>query len=176
MTGTPTAGTKRKRHRAPDARAIFEIEWYSAKAEVAAPRRGVVECPEAAHLLYKIIAARNQKRSTAVVANVDFEKWGDYLPDRPLAMAFLNRLLERAIILKVTGKSPIAPGWLNKPQRPKPQRKCRRKRLRPSWPIFQPAEGRSMTHMPAPFHPPKWPCFSPPSTPKKTLTGGWNAT
>jgi DNA replication protein DnaC len=69
-----------------------------------------VECPEAAHLLYKIIAARNQKRSTAVVTNVDFEKWGEYLPDGPLAMAFLDRLVERAIILKVTGKSYRA--WL----------------------------------------------------------------
>jgi len=64
-----------------------------------------VECPEAAHLLYKIIASRNQKRSTAVVTNVDFEKWGDYLVDGPLAMAFLDRLVEGAIILKVKGKS-----------------------------------------------------------------------
>ncbi len=63
------------------------------------------ECPEAAHLLYKIIAARNQKRSTALVTNVDFEKWGEYLSDGPLAMAFLDRLVEGAIILKVKGKS-----------------------------------------------------------------------
>ena len=41
---------------------------------------------------------------------VDFEKWGEYLPDGPLAMAFLDRLVERAIILKVTGKSYRA--WL----------------------------------------------------------------
>ena len=63
------------------------------------------ECPEAAHLLYKIIAARNQKHSTALVTNVDFEKWGEYLSDGPLAMAFLDRLVEGAIILKVKGKS-----------------------------------------------------------------------
>jgi DNA replication protein DnaC len=64
------------------------------------------ECPEAAHLLYKIIASRNQKRSTALVTNVDFEKWGEYLSDGPLAMAFLDRLVEGAIILKkLTGKS-----------------------------------------------------------------------
>ena len=63
------------------------------------------ECPEAAHLLYKIIASRNQKRSTAVVTNVDFDKWGEYLSDGPLAMAFLDRLVEGAIILKVKGKS-----------------------------------------------------------------------
>ena len=63
------------------------------------------ECPEAAHLLYKIIAARNQKRSTALVTNVDFDKWGDYLTDGPLAMAFLDRLVEGAIILKIKGRS-----------------------------------------------------------------------
>ena len=63
------------------------------------------ECPEAAHLLYKIIASRNQKRSTALVTNVDFDKWGDYLSDGPLAMALLDRLVEGAIILKLKGKS-----------------------------------------------------------------------
>jgi DNA replication protein DnaC len=63
------------------------------------------ECPDAAHLLYKIIAARNQKHSTALVTNVDFEKWGEYLSDGPLAMAFLDRLVEGAIILKIKGKS-----------------------------------------------------------------------
>jgi DNA replication protein DnaC len=63
------------------------------------------ECPDAAHLLYKVIAARNQKHSTALVTNVDFEKWGEYLSDGPLAMAFLDRLVEGAIILKIKGKS-----------------------------------------------------------------------
>src|SRR5258706_14696564 len=63
------------------------------------------ECPEAAHLLYKIIAARNQKHSTALVTNVDFEKWGEYLSDGPLAMAFLDRLVEGAIILKLKGNT-----------------------------------------------------------------------
>ena len=67
------------------------------------------ECPQAAHLLYKIIASRNQKRSTALVTNVDFDKWGEYLSDGPLAMAFLDRLVEGAIILKVKGKSYRAP-------------------------------------------------------------------
>jgi hypothetical protein len=40
---------------------------------------------------------------------VDFDKWGDYLSDGPLAMAFLDRLVEGAIILKVKGKSYRAP-------------------------------------------------------------------
>ena len=55
-------------------------------------------------MLYKIIAARNQKRSTAVVTNVDFEKWGEYLTDGPLAMAFLDRLVERAIVSEGHGQ------------------------------------------------------------------------
>jgi DNA replication protein DnaC len=63
------------------------------------------ECPQAAHLLYKIIAVRNQKRSTALVTNVDFDKWVDYMSDGPLAMAFLDRIVEGAIILKLKGKS-----------------------------------------------------------------------
>ena len=64
-----------------------------------------LECPEAAHLLYKVIAARNQQRSTALVTNVDFDKWGEYLSDGPLAMAFLDRLVENAIIIKIKGDS-----------------------------------------------------------------------
>jgi DNA replication protein DnaC len=67
------------------------------------------ECPQAAHLLYKVIAARNQKRSTALVTNVDFDKWAEYLSDGPLAMALLDRLIEAAIILKLKGKSYRAP-------------------------------------------------------------------
>ena len=67
------------------------------------------ECPQAAHLLYKIIASRNQKRSTALATNVDFDKWVEYLSDGPLAMAFLDRLVEGAIILSLKGKSYRAP-------------------------------------------------------------------
>jgi len=63
------------------------------------------ESPQSAHLLYKIIALRNQKSSTALATNVDFEKWGEYLPDGPVAMAFLDRIVEGAIILNIKGKS-----------------------------------------------------------------------
>jgi DNA replication protein DnaC len=63
------------------------------------------ECPEAAHLLYKVIASRNQKRTTDLVKNVDLEKWPDHLSDGPLAMAFLDRLVGGAIIMKLKGKS-----------------------------------------------------------------------
>ena len=64
-----------------------------------------LDSPQAAHLLYKVIAARHQQRSTALVTNIDFDGWADYLADGPLAMAFLDRLVEGAIIMKIKGRS-----------------------------------------------------------------------
>jgi DNA replication protein DnaC len=62
------------------------------------------ESPQAASLLYKLINARSG-RSTALVTTIDFESWGQYLGDPPLAMAFLDRIVDGAIILKIHGKS-----------------------------------------------------------------------
>ncbi len=64
-----------------------------------------LESPQAAHLLYKVVAARNQQCSTALVSNIDFDRWGDYMADGPLAMAFLDRLVDGAIIIKIKGDS-----------------------------------------------------------------------
>ncbi len=58
-----------------------------------------------ASLLYKIIDTRGPQRSTALVTNVDFKAWSDYLGDPPLAMAVLDRIVDGAIILKMTGQS-----------------------------------------------------------------------
>ena len=63
-----------------------------------------LESPQAASLLYKLINARSG-RSTALVTNIDFEAWGEYLGDPPLAMAFLDRMVDGAIILKIKGQS-----------------------------------------------------------------------
>jgi DNA replication protein DnaC len=63
-----------------------------------------LESPQAASLLYKLINVRDE-RSTALMTNVDFEKWGEYLGDPPLAMAFLDRIVDGAAILKLDGKS-----------------------------------------------------------------------
>jgi len=62
-------------------------------------------CPEATPLLYKVIEGRNGKRSTVLVTNVDFEAWNDYLGDAPLAMAFLDRVVDGDIIFKLRGRS-----------------------------------------------------------------------
>ena len=64
-----------------------------------------LESPQAAHLLYKVIVARHHRRSTALLTNIDFDGWADYLGDAPLAMALLDRLVEGAIIIKIKGKS-----------------------------------------------------------------------
>ena len=63
------------------------------------------ECPQAANLFYKAIDARSGKRSTALATNIDFEAWSEYLGDPPLAMAFLDRIVDGAILLKIRGKS-----------------------------------------------------------------------
>ena len=75
------------------------------------------ESRQAASLLYKLIDMRSPKRSTAMVTNIDFEAWEKYLGDPPLAMAFLDRIVDGAIILKINGKSyrahrakPVSPG------------------------------------------------------------------
>jgi DNA replication protein DnaC len=63
------------------------------------------ECPQAANLFYKVIDARSGQRSTALATNIDFEAWGEYLGDPPLAMAFLDRIVDGAILQKIRGKS-----------------------------------------------------------------------
>jgi DNA replication protein DnaC len=62
-------------------------------------------CPQAASLWYKIIDARSQRASIALITNIDFESWTEYLGDAPLAMALLDRVVDGATIVKLRGKS-----------------------------------------------------------------------
>jgi DNA replication protein DnaC len=64
-----------------------------------------LEYPEWSSLLYKVIDSRNRHGSTALVTNVEFKYWTDYLGDPPLAMALLDRVVDGAIIHKFRGKS-----------------------------------------------------------------------
>lgn len=63
------------------------------------------ESGQAASLLYKVVDNRGPQRSTAMVTNISFEAWADYLGDAPLAMAILDRLVDGAIVLKIEGRS-----------------------------------------------------------------------
>jgi DNA replication protein DnaC len=62
-------------------------------------------CPQAASLWYKVIDARSQRASTALVTNIDFDRWAQYLGDPELAMAMLDRVVDGATIVKLKGKS-----------------------------------------------------------------------
>jgi DNA replication protein DnaC len=62
------------------------------------------ESSQAASLLYKVVDSRT-KRSTAMVTNISFDAWAEYLGDAPLAMAVLDRVVDGAIILKIEGRS-----------------------------------------------------------------------
>lgn len=63
------------------------------------------EYPESPSLLYKVIDSRSRQGSTALVTNVEFKEWTDYLEDPPLAMALLDRMVDNAIIQRFQGKS-----------------------------------------------------------------------
>ena len=77
----------------------MRVSTSSSLTNLAFTELSVLRAPQAASLLYKIIDARSQQRSTALVTNIDFEAWGEYLGDPPLAMAFLDRIVDGAIIL-----------------------------------------------------------------------------
>jgi DNA replication protein DnaC len=79
------------------------------------------QSPQAANLFFKIIDARGQ-RSTAVATNIDFEGWSAYLGDPSLATAFLDRVVDGAIVLKINGQSYRAHRASS--SRPSPQGKC----------------------------------------------------
>jgi len=60
---------------------------------------------QASTVYYRLLDARSGRRSTALATNIDFKAWADYLGDPPLAAAFLDRLVDGAAILKLTGRS-----------------------------------------------------------------------
>lgn len=67
-----------------------------------------IECeqsPQSANLFFKIIDARNGRCSTALATNMDFKAWDKNLGQSNLAGAFLDRIIDGAIILKINGKS-----------------------------------------------------------------------
>jgi DNA replication protein DnaC len=60
---------------------------------------------QASTFYYRLLDARMGRRSTALATNIDFKAWDEYLGDPPLASAFLDRLVDGAVILKLTGRS-----------------------------------------------------------------------
>ena len=115
------------------------------------------ECAQAAHLLYKIIASRNQKHSTALVTNVDFDKWGEYRrwpagdgAPRPPGRKSDHPQDQRQDLPHPSGQNRGQSGL-----REESSRSCS---------LPAPTAGQSVTPHLAPSRPPNWYPFSPPPT------------
>ena len=67
---------------------------------------GVKRLPkQSGEYLFEIIMRRYELRSTIMTSNRPLEEWGKLIGDVPTATAILDRLLHRAEIIQITGKS-----------------------------------------------------------------------
>ena len=55
--------------------------------------------------LFEIIMRRHELRSTLMTSNRPLEDWGKLIGDVPAATAILDRFLQQAEIIEITGKS-----------------------------------------------------------------------
>jgi len=55
--------------------------------------------------LFRVVGARHEKASIVLVANTGFSKWASFHPSVSQAVATVDRLIDRATILRFTGKS-----------------------------------------------------------------------
>ncbi len=61
--------------------------------------------PKSAEALLEIIVRRHQNRSTLLTSNRPIDEWGQLLGDVPAATAILDRFLQQAEIIAITGRS-----------------------------------------------------------------------
>jgi DNA replication protein DnaC len=61
--------------------------------------------PKSAETLLELIVRRHQNRSTLMTSNRPIEDWGQLLGDMPAATAILDRFLQQAEIIPITGRS-----------------------------------------------------------------------
>lgn len=65
------------------------------------------------NLLFQVLAGRYEVRSTIVTSNLEFSKWPEFIGDRIMATALVDRLVHRSAILNMNGE-----GYrLNSPKR-----------------------------------------------------------
>lgn len=55
--------------------------------------------------LFKLVAARHRTASIVLTANTGFKNWARFFPSEAQAIATIDRLVDRATILRFTGKS-----------------------------------------------------------------------
>jgi DNA replication protein DnaC len=61
--------------------------------------------PLSGEYLFEIIMRRYELRSTVMTSNRPIEEWGKLIGDVPTATAILDRFLDRATVIQITGKS-----------------------------------------------------------------------
>jgi DNA replication protein DnaC len=61
--------------------------------------------PRSGELLLEIILRRHEVRSTIMTSNRPVDEWGKLLGDVPTAGAILDRLLHRAELIAINGRS-----------------------------------------------------------------------
>src|SRR5439155_19710951 len=60
---------------------------------------------KSAEALLELVVRRHQNRSTLLTSNRPIEEWGQLLGDVPAATAILDRFLQQAEIIQITGRS-----------------------------------------------------------------------
>jgi DNA replication protein DnaC len=54
--------------------------------------------------LFRVVSYRHLLHSTLVATNLPFRRWGEFLPSSTQAVAIADRLIDRATILRFSGK------------------------------------------------------------------------
>jgi len=62
--------------------------------------------PRNANLLFQIVDARYERRSTFITTNFEFSKWVDFLGNEAITTAIVDRITHHAVILNMNGR-----GW-----------------------------------------------------------------
>lgn len=55
--------------------------------------------------LFRLVSARHERASTVLAANTGFKQWHRFFPSKAHAVATVDRLIDRATILRFSGKS-----------------------------------------------------------------------
>jgi DNA replication protein DnaC len=67
---------------------------------------GIKKLPkQSGEYLFEIIMRRHELRSTVMTSNRPLDEWGKLIGDVPTATAILDRILQKAEIIQITGKS-----------------------------------------------------------------------
>lgn len=58
-----------------------------------------------ADLLFELVSRRYQQKSTVVTTNRAFKEWGEVFPNAACVVSLVDRLMHRAEVVRITGKS-----------------------------------------------------------------------